>query len=72
MAHVTQAALLIEEAAWELAEKHSARKALVARQFTETRLASHAARGITAGARIPLDWFDEIVSWKPIPPDAVR
>jgi len=72
MADVTQASLLVEEAAWELARKGSARKALVARQFVEARLTQHPARGITAGARLPLDWFDEIVRWKPVPPEAVR
>ena len=72
MADVTQAALLVEEAAWELAHKGSARKAIIARQFVEMRLSSHPARGITSGARIPLDWFEEIVAWKPVAPEAVR
>jgi acyl-CoA dehydrogenase len=72
MADVAQAALLVEEAVWELAEKNSARKALVARQYAEMRLAAHPGRAMMSGARIPLDWFDEIVSWKPVRPDAVR
>lgn len=70
MADVTQAALLIEEATWELANKGSARKTLIARQFIESHLAVRPVRGITSGARIPLDWFGEIVCWKPVPTDA--
>jgi hypothetical protein len=62
MADVTQAALLIEEAVWELAEHGSARKVLVARQFAEMRLAPHAMRGIMSENRIPLDYFDTIVA----------
>jgi alkylation response protein AidB-like acyl-CoA dehydrogenase len=68
MADVTQAALLVEEAVWELAQKGSARKAIVARQFAETRLAQHAMRGIASENRIPLDWFDAIVSYQPVQP----
>jgi alkylation response protein AidB-like acyl-CoA dehydrogenase len=66
MADVTQAALLVEEAVWELAHKGSVRKAIVARQFIEIRLARHEKRGITSENRIPLDFFEEIVSHKPI------
>jgi acyl-CoA dehydrogenase len=71
MADVTQAALLIEEAVWELARKGSARKAIVARQFVEMRLAQHAMRGIASENRIPLDWFDAIVSYAPVSPVGV-
>lgn len=71
MADVTQAALLMEEAAWELAHKGSARKAVVARQFVETHLAEHTARGIMSPNRIPLDHFEAIVGWKPVAPGAV-
>jgi hypothetical protein len=71
MADVTQAALLIEEAAWELEHKASARKVVVARQFIEMRLAQHPARGIMSGARVPLDHFDAIVNWRAVPPSAI-
>jgi acyl-CoA dehydrogenase len=71
MADVTQAALLIEEAVWELAHKGSARKVIVARQFIETRLAQHSMRGIASENRIPLDWFDAIVSYQTVAPGSV-
>jgi hypothetical protein len=71
MADVTQAALLVEEAVWELANKGSARKAVVARQFVELRLAQHPMRGIASQNRIPLDHFEPIVSYTPIAPSAV-
>jgi alkylation response protein AidB-like acyl-CoA dehydrogenase len=68
MADVTQAALLIEEAVWELAQRGSARKALVARQFIELRLAQHAMRGIASENRIPLDHFEAIVGYGAVSP----
>jgi hypothetical protein len=68
MADVTQAALLVEEAVWELAERGSARKAVLARQFVEMRLEQHAMRGIASENRIPLDHFDAIVRNAPVPP----
>jgi acyl-CoA dehydrogenase len=71
MADVTQAALLVEEAAWELAHKGSARKTIVARQFVETRLAQHRMRGIASENRIPLDHFEEVVGYQPIHPAVV-
>jgi hypothetical protein len=67
MADVTQAALLAEEAEWELAGSGSARKAIVLRHFVDSHLARPAARGITSGARTVLDYFDPIVNYRPIP-----
>jgi alkylation response protein AidB-like acyl-CoA dehydrogenase len=72
MADVTQAALLVEEAVWELANKGSARKAVVARQFIEMHIERHAMRGIATENRIPLDFFDAIVSFQPVPPAQIR
>jgi acyl-CoA dehydrogenase len=66
MADVAQAALLVEEAVWELANKGSARKAVVARHFVNTRLMQHVARGITSGDRTALDHFDAIVRYQPV------
>ncbi len=66
LADVAQAALLVEEAVWELAEKGSARKAVVARYFVETRLAERPLRGITSPDRTVLDHFDAIVRYQPI------
>ncbi len=71
MADVAQAALLVEEAVWELANKGSARKVIVARQFVATHLAQQPLRGITSGDRIALDWFDEIVGYGAIAPSSV-
>jgi alkylation response protein AidB-like acyl-CoA dehydrogenase len=67
MADVTQAALLVEEAVWELAHKRSARKAIVARYFIDTRLTQHPLRGITNENRTALDHFDTIVRHQPVP-----
>jgi hypothetical protein len=71
MADVAQASLLVEEAVWELANKGSARKAVIARHFVNTHLVQHAARGITSGDRTPLDHFDAIVRYQPVSPSAV-
>jgi len=70
MADVVQAALLVEEAAWELANKGSARKAIVARRFVDTHLVTQAARGITSGDRTPIDQFDAIVRYLPVSPSS--
>ena len=66
MADVTQAALLVEEAVWELANKGSARKAIVARHFASMRLGEAPVRGITSGDRTVLDYFDPIVRYQPV------
>ncbi len=71
MADVAQAALLVEEATWELAHKGSARKAVVARRFVDTHLAQPTARGITGGDRTVLDFFEPIVRYQPVPRDAI-
>jgi alkylation response protein AidB-like acyl-CoA dehydrogenase len=72
MADVTQAALLVEEAVWELANRGSGRKAIVARQFVEMRLAQHAMRGIGSENRIPLDHFGDIVEYRSVPPTGAK
>jgi alkylation response protein AidB-like acyl-CoA dehydrogenase len=64
MADVAQAALLVEEAAWDLERNGSARKARVAGYFAQQRLADQPLRGITSEDRTPLDHFEEIVCWK--------
>ncbi len=71
MADVTQAALLVEEAAWELEHKGSARKAIVARYFASRRLEEHPIRGITSGERTPLDFFEPIVRYQPVSPSVL-
>ncbi|MDE3096705.1 MAG: acyl-CoA dehydrogenase, partial [Chloroflexota bacterium] len=72
MADVAQAALLVEEATWELAEKGSARKAIVARHFAQMHLAQRPVRGITGGDRTVLDYFAPIVRYQPVARDAVQ
>jgi len=71
LADVAQAALLIEEAVWELAHKDSARKAVIARYFAEWKLADRPLRGITSDDRTVLDHFDAIVRYQPIAKDAI-
>jgi hypothetical protein len=68
LADVAQAALLVEEATWELAAKGSARKALVARRFVDAHLRQRPARGITSGDRLVLDYFDVIAGYAPVAP----
>ena len=68
MADVTQAALLVEEAVWELEHKGSARKAIVAALLRRQKLAEKPLRGITSEDRTPLDHFDAIVRYEPIVP----
>ena len=64
MADVVQAALLVEEAAWELEHKGRGRKAIVAAYFVRQKLADKPLRGITSEDRTALDNFDTIVRWK--------
>jgi len=68
LADVVQAALLIEQATWELSQRGSARKAVVARLFTDRYLTVHPARGVLSGNRIALDLFDPIVRYGTIAP----
>ncbi len=72
MADVTQAALLVEEAAWELANKDSARKAIVARHFASMRLGAAPVRGIMSEDRTVLDYFEPIVRYQPVPKEALQ
>ncbi len=72
MADVAQAALLVEEADWELAHKNSARKAIVARHFASMHLSQPPVRGITSEDRTVLDHFDAIVRYQPIPKEALQ
>ncbi|MEX2245431.1 MAG: acyl-CoA dehydrogenase family protein [Dehalococcoidia bacterium] len=66
MADVAQAALLVEEADWELAHKGSSRKSIVARHFAEMRLVDAPLRGITSDDRTALDYFEPIVRYQPV------
>ncbi len=63
LAEVTEGALLVEEAAWALAQSGDARKAAVARRFVSRHLATPPARGITDPDRTVLDLFEPIVRY---------
>ena len=65
---VCQAALLIDEAAWELANLGSARKAVVARLFTRRRLSTPPLRGITDPDRTAIDLFEAITRYRTVSP----
>jgi hypothetical protein len=65
---VVQAALLLEEAQWELRESGSARKAVVARLFVEKHLRAPRARGIVSSDRTPLDLFLPLTRYGSIEP----
>ena len=71
MADVAQAALLAEEAAWELEHKGSARKAIVASYFARQKLGEKPLRGITSGDRTVLDHFEAIVRYEPVSPSSL-
>jgi acyl-CoA dehydrogenase len=71
LADLAQAALLLEEASWEMAHRGSARKALVARIFAHTHLVQRPLRGITSGDRTAIDYFDAIVRYQPVPAEAI-
>jgi hypothetical protein len=71
MADVAQAALLVEEAAWELEHKGSARKAVIAAYFVRQKLVDKQLRGITSDDRTALDHFDAIVRYQPVAPSSV-
>ena len=72
MADVAQAALLVEEAAWELEHKGSARKAIVARHFADdAAFASTRCAASRPDDRTVLDFFEPIVRYQPVSKDAL-
>jgi alkylation response protein AidB-like acyl-CoA dehydrogenase len=68
LADVASAALLLEEAEWELRTTGSARKAVVAHLFAETHLRQHPMRGIMSPDRTILDLFEPLVGYGVIEP----
>jgi alkylation response protein AidB-like acyl-CoA dehydrogenase len=70
LADLTQAALLVEEAAEELAKDGSARKAAVAHLFAREHLAERRLRGIS-GDRSVLDLFAPVTRHEPLEPEAL-
>ncbi|WP_158056232.1 acyl-CoA dehydrogenase family protein [Halorussus halophilus] len=67
---VVTAALLVEEAQWQLDEEENGRKALVAQRFVQTRFGEEEAYGINSGDRFAMedDVFASIVKYAPIEP----
>ncbi|MFW5963342.1 MAG: acyl-CoA dehydrogenase family protein [Natronomonas sp.] len=52
---VVSAALLLEEAQWQIDEEENGRKALVAQRFVETRFGDDEAYGVASGDRFAMD-----------------
>jgi acyl-CoA dehydrogenase len=68
VADVVQAALLLEEAQWELSARGSARKAVVAAWFTRARLEA-GGRWHPGNEAIALQLYDSLVRYDPIAPE---
>ena len=69
LANLVSGALLVEQAATELREKNSARKAAVARLYCSVRLGSHSLGGIGRDDRLVLDGFEAITRYEELEPD---
>jgi alkylation response protein AidB-like acyl-CoA dehydrogenase len=67
LADVVQAALLLEEATWEIETRQSARKAFVARLFAAIHLQPPARRGIGSKDRLVIDYFEPLTRYGVIP-----
>ena len=67
-ADVLQGALFLDEAAWELEKRGTARKALVAALFTRDRLSPDPLREITRADRIALDLYHPLTRYEDITP----
>ncbi|MDY6764140.1 MAG: acyl-CoA dehydrogenase family protein, partial [Halobacteria archaeon] len=65
---VYTAALLLKEAQTQIDEENNARKSLVARRFVDNYIRQSEARGIKSGDKIPIEFFDSVVRFKPIKP----
>ncbi|HYB91495.1 MAG TPA: acyl-CoA dehydrogenase family protein [Candidatus Binataceae bacterium] len=68
LADVAQAALLFDEAAWELEHRGSARKAVIANLFVRAHLTAPAARGLLSRDRAVLNLFEELTGYGEIDP----
>jgi len=73
---VFTAALLLAEAQADLdgegpSGEADGRTAVVARRFVDRQLATHEARGITSGDRLPIEHYDAIVRFDPVDPEAL-
>ncbi len=70
LADITEASLLLEQAAAELQSTGSARKAAVARLFIREHLSAAANRGITDDRSV-LDLYDSVVRYAPLEAGAI-
>jgi alkylation response protein AidB-like acyl-CoA dehydrogenase len=69
LANLVSAALLVEQAAGELRDKESARKAAVARLYVSVHLDTHSLGGIGRDDRLVLDGFEPITRYESLEPD---
>jgi hypothetical protein len=69
LANLASASLLVEQAAWELRERNSARKAAVARLYCSRHLQSHSLGGIGRDDRLVLDGFQAITRYEELDAD---
>jgi len=67
-ADVLQGALFLDEAAWELQKRGTARKALVAALFTRERLSPDPLREITREDRLAFDLYHPLTRYEDIKP----
>jgi alkylation response protein AidB-like acyl-CoA dehydrogenase len=72
LADIAEAALLLEEAEWELEHSASARKAIVAHLFVEDHLRTQRSRGILSADRTPLDFFEPLTRYGTIEPSRAQ
>ncbi|WP_178917040.1 acyl-CoA dehydrogenase family protein [Natronomonas gomsonensis] len=70
---VVSAALLLEEAQWQIDEEDNGRKALVAQRFVETRFGDDEAYGVASGDRFAMDEenFDAVAHYAGVEPESL-
>jgi alkylation response protein AidB-like acyl-CoA dehydrogenase len=66
LADLSEGALLVEHAAWDLDRRSDARKTAVARRFCTRRLSAPRARGILDPDRVVIDLFEQLVRYGPV------
>ena len=71
LADLSEGALLLEHASFELSREGNARKALVAQHFCKRHLSSSAVRGILDTDRSVLDLFEPLVRYGSIEPSDI-
>jgi acyl-CoA dehydrogenase len=69
---VTTAAILVEQAQWQLDEDDNARKALVAQQFVDSYLHESGERGITDADELSPEAFDATVRYAGLDPEQLE